>query len=59
MEKISKEQLNRLLKILRDTDILFEWIYGLCQISCLTDLTVTQYNYLLAIISQSSKVEMI
>ena len=50
MEKISQEQLNKLLTIIRKYDIMFEWIYGLCKVSCLTDITKIQYNYLLIII---------
>lgn len=54
MNKIDKEQLNKLLKIIRNDNIMFEWIYGVCNISCLTDMTVRQYNNFLALIEQKN-----
>lgn len=51
MEKINKEQINNLLDQLIKYNLLYEWIYILCNVDCLTDITVKQYNSILLIIN--------
>lgn len=51
MEKINKEQINKLLEQLRKYDLMYEWLYILCNVDCLTDITVKQCNSILLILN--------
>ncbi len=52
MEKINSQQFNTLLKSLEKNSIKYEWILSICNIDCLMDMTVRQYNFLLLIINK-------
>lgn len=52
MEKINKEQINKLLNYMRKYNLMQEWVYKMCCVNCITDITVVQYNSLLVIIEQ-------
>lgn len=52
MEKIDKQQLNRLLTILEKYGLKNKWILEICNIESLIDMTVKQYNFLLILILQ-------
>ena len=51
MEKINKEHINKLLEQLRKYNLMYEWLYILCNVDCLTDITVKQYNSILLILN--------
>lgn len=51
-EKIKREELNNLINIIQREEILQEWIFSLCDIESLIDLSVVQYNCLLIIIKK-------
>lgn len=51
MEKINKEQINKLLEQLRKYNLMYEWLYILCNVDCLTDIKVKQYNSILLILN--------
>lgn len=55
MERITKEQINKLLSLVENYNLLIEWVYGICNVDCITDITVLQYNYLLMIIKTVTK----
>ena len=50
MEKIDREQLLNLMKIIDKYQLLIDWVKGLCQVEYLEEITVVQYNFLLVII---------
>lgn len=50
MEKIDREQLLNLMKIIDKYQLLIDWVKGLCQVEYLEEITVIQYNFLLVII---------
>lgn len=52
MEKIDKQQLNKLFELLEENKIKSEWILNICNIESLVDLTIRQYNFLLLLINK-------
>lgn len=50
MSKIDNTQLQKLLETINKYHILESWILNICNIKCLNELSIVQYNYLLAII---------
>lgn len=51
-EKISEEQLLKLLDTFRDKKLNYKIIYKLCNVKRLLDLTVHQFNYLMYLVSR-------
>ncbi len=51
-EKISEEQLLKLLSVFNEKRLNYKIIFKLCKVEKLLDLTVRQYNYLLYLISK-------
>lgn len=49
-EKIEYEQVENLIVLCYEKKILLEWIKGICRVDKISDLTVKQYNFLLALI---------
>lgn len=52
MEKIDKTQLNNLIETLEENSIKSKWIMSICNVDSLTDITATQYNFLLLLIKK-------
>lgn len=50
MEKIDKQQLNKLLRVIEQYRLKNEWILSICNIDSLVDMSVKQYNFLLILI---------
>lgn len=52
MEKIDSQQIITLLELLERNSIKCEWILSICNVECLTDLSIRQYNFLLLLINK-------
>ncbi len=52
MEKLEKDQLNKLIETLEKYKIKSKWIMKICNVDSLLDITIVQYNYLLLIIEK-------
>lgn len=50
MIKIDEEKINNLLEQLEKYSISNKWITQICNVKCITDITVVQYNILLMLI---------
>lgn len=57
--KITNFELNNLINIIQKTGIPQDWIFKICNISCLVDLTMLQYNYLLMFIKRTELLEVV
>lgn len=55
--KITNFELNNLINIIQQAKIPQDWIFKICNISCLLDLTTLQYNYLLMFIKRTELFE--
>jgi hypothetical protein len=55
--KITNFELNNLINLIQKTGIPQDWIFKVCNISCLIDLTMIQYNYLLLLIKRTELCE--
>lgn len=52
-EQIKREELNNLINIMQEKGIMQDWILGLCNVKSLIDISMVQYNYLIAIIKRT------
>lgn len=50
MIKIDEEKINKLLENIEKYNIPSKWITQICNVKCITDITVVQYNILLMLI---------
>lgn len=50
MIKIDEEKINNLLDKIENYNIPSKWITQICNVKCITDVTVIQYNFLLMLI---------
>ena len=57
--KITNFELNNLINIIQKSGIPQDWIFKICNISCLVDLTMLQYNYLLMFIKRTELLEVV
>lgn len=57
--KITNFELNNLINIIQKARIPQDWIFKICNISCLVDLTMLQYHYLLMFIKRTELLEVV
>lgn len=50
MEKINKQQLNKLISVMEQYQIKNKLILGICNTEALSDITIVQYNCLIYLI---------
>ena len=57
--KITNFELNNLINIIQKAGIPQDWIFKIFNISCLVDLTMLQYHYLLMFIKRTELLEVV